>query len=442
MNLHRCRPLSRSSRLVIPLLPAFALAAPAVAEEAAETRVLNIAVAQGEPYAVLVGATVNVEALLQVDEAGNGSFCALPGVTVALYVQGEFAGDAVTSASTTCTQSAVNVSFDYTIPPDLAGTGALDIEVVFEGTESFAPVVESRTAPISIVGHADYGGLWETIENANRLAGTDLNEVLTGGLHRVDRANSPAEVPVGPQDRRFVAYFHGWNGTPASGQWGTLRAAFEANWPEGWELIPYDWSDDAEDSLLREAFGARRVSTRAYQHGIVFAELLLQQTEGNVAAVHLLGHSAGVWAAYSAAAYLHHRGPEGLQIQVTHLDPFVPDMLSSHSFTLPFLEESSAFTRNDFHPGSSRAETYWAQDNQAVGTNHPNWSWDPAEGTVLLRVDTLANAGANGWTGHTGPVKFYADTISNPAHPNAEGNGWARSLAFNMPMMGNVWMLH
>lgn len=434
-----CLPSRRACFLA--LSAAIALPLAAFAEEGAPTRVVNIAVAQGEPYAVLVGETIAIEALLQADEVGDGSFCALPNATVALHVEGEFVADAVTSPDATCAPDAANVSVDFTIPAHLAGRGALEVEFVFSGTESFAPSVGSRDAPISIVGHADHGGLWDTIENANRLAGTDLNALLTGGLRKVDRANAPAEVPVGPQDRRVVAYFHGWNGTPDSGQWGTFRAAFEANWPNGWELIPYDWRNDAEDSLLREAFGARRVSTRAYQHGIAFAELLLQQTGGNVAGVHLIAHSAGSWAAYSAATYLHHRGPDGLQIQVTYLDPFVPDMLASHSFTRPFLEESSGVARNDFHPGSHRAETYWAQDNQASGTNHPTWEWNPSEGTVVRQVNILTNATENGWTGHNGPVRFYADTIANPAHPDAEGNGWARSLALNPPATGDLWVV-
>ncbi len=212
---------------------------------------------------------------------------------------------------------------------------------------------------------------------------------------------------------------------------------------------------------------------RAYLHGLVLGErLCANMGNGNLKKVHIIAHSAGAWGAYATMLYLRQNAKD-VELQVTYLDPFIPaNMLSLveqspnyvgiwearalfNSTTLA-TTNSLAFVNT---PNVFKSDCYWSLDDEtlwggilaeAVQTGFAKFI--PGGWYVDLLVDTispnLANATITNWTwgdgnsltyktdsplysGHSGPIKYYADSVANPNETEFKDKAWAKSFAAN-----------
>ncbi|MEI6516048.1 MAG: choice-of-anchor D domain-containing protein, partial [bacterium] len=164
----------------------------------------------------------------------------------------------------------------------------------------------------------------------------------------------------------------------------------------------------------------------------------------NLKQVQLIGHSAGSWAVYSALRYIAAHAP-GCEVQVTYLDPFIPDQTSynllpllNHAFKGQVLEQSVNYTKVTT-PGAARAEAYFTEfDETELSTlvgwpseaTSVTWSWSGIQGAYVQEMYALDQSSPD-WYGHGGPIAFYRDSIATPGASRIESLGWNNSLAFN-----------
>jgi subtilase family serine protease len=298
-------------------------------------------------------------------------------------------------------------------------------------------------------------GLFATTQSENRTNLTDLAQTKANGLQIDGR-------PLGATDTKLIVAIHGWN--PLAKANHTLigissavaAAAGTDRMGRNWRVLAYDWSRDAStgavfippsseepelEPLLPGEDAATDAAERAYQHGLLIGQKILQQVgASNLRAVHLVGHSAGSWAVYAALRYLYAKGPPGLLLQATYLDPYFPGNLNPlSSFKMSLQAASPQFCRVA-GADAVNAENYWsawegilnpALPDLAFGTNdgHTGSLWTPPSGVVFQTDGSLY--GLTHWASHSGPLEFYQATITDPAHPNAGGHGWNHSLAYN-----------
>lgn len=268
---------------------------------------------------------------------------------------------------------------------------------------------------------------------------------------------------VGPDNRKLIVLIHGWNpGSNAysySGEFQELVSAVYdqiADYPD-WQLVLYRWEADADTGPVFTtdvAINGTEAAEAAHQHGKHLGELL-RTLSPQVEKVHLIAHSAGAWAARSAAKYLFDSAATQPTIQVTLLDPFIPDQVpgiapgQQGNLTKARMDSMSLFAANR---KIYRLENYFS-DDVALGTNVVNFSWH-SDRDSNLRVDwkkAMSSLVYYGDTdpaltigsGHFGPILFYADTVSAyksgavpaPALANPvidiQRHGWGSSLFLN-----------
>jgi len=300
-------------------------------------------------------------------------------------------------------------------------------------------------------------GLFSTIPVANRNNLTDLADLKNNGLYYGSRL-------VNSTDRKLIIVFHGWNPdrNPDQRLTSITDAIESANIGADWRAIAYDWSRDASTGLIIPASphmdlksgemtatndvtggvetkliveeNATKAAERAYQHGLLLGAKILQQVgTDNLQAVHLVGHSAGSWAAYGALRYLNANASSTTLFQATYLDPYVPADVPFNvnpHFTRAQQESSPNYCRITGQL-TARTEQYWADDIKTVGTDTP-YSFT-SQPSVVFRTVGFPYGDTN-WDGHSGPIVFYLDTIIKPDHPQASGHGWKHSLAHNEDM--------
>ena len=162
---------------------------------------------------------------------------------------------------------------------------------------------------------------------------------------------------------------------------------------------------------------------------------LLNQASPNLRRNQLVAHSAGAWAAREAAADILQANPY-VTVQVTLLDPFIPDIIPLQSTGL----NDSKMTSLASAPGNDRIfllENYYTEDLATFTPTAQIFSW--RGGDINQRV---------GWSiyyvSHSGPIEFYGDTAhqsiaGNPTPPGLYGLGcpfdysqvgWLRSLFY------------
>ena len=292
--------------------------------------------------------------------------------------------------------------------------------------------------------------------------------------------------------RNLVICIHGWNPTikllgvtlssakankyTEEYEWDwlvfNLRQALPGSSSDPWALLLYHWEADADTGFIDTSpsqFGyywqvngnAARSAQFAWEHGISLGARL----PSSLRRVHIIAHSAGTWCAYQTASALIANNPY-LIVQVTLLDPYVPDEVPGLGGSYPSLSKSTINGMTNWPSGFSARfsllENYVADDAiTGVIPNFPNnfvpafptigtqttFSWRAQD--INLQVDwrysfypyrTEADAYYD-W--HSGPILFYGDTIEAANGGTIESglpptglpfdynlNGWKQSLFY------------
>jgi hypothetical protein len=262
-----------------------------------------------------------------------------------------------------------------------------------------------------------------------------------------------------PDTRNLVILFHGWNPTKMGNSytntyWAELTdkllQAFERPSVEKWALLPYRWEDAAATGFIWEGsppsfFFAN--ATQAARNARDEAETLVPKLPKSLRKVHLIAHSAGSWAARDTTERLLRANPY-VVIQLTLLDPFIPggrfSLFSGSQALNVTAMESLAQVQ-----GASRIwslENYYADDS--VSSLNPltfefptlntqfNFDWRSRGSSYLIAVPRFLS-----YDFHSGPIRYYADTVSlmlAPNEPHPPGlfgasvrlleAGWRRSM--------------
>jgi hypothetical protein len=165
---------------------------------------------------------------------------------------------------------------------------------------------------------------------------------------------------------------------------------------------------------------------------------LLNQTCPNLRRVQLIAHSAGAWVAREAAADILQSNPY-VTVQITLLDPFIPDVIPEQSTGL----SDSNMSQLNSVAGNDRIallENYYADDITWLPTQQ-TFSWRSSD--INQRVDWPASTPIY-YDSHGGPIQFFADTVyvsiaGNSAPSGLYGLGcpfdysqvgWIRSLFY------------
>ena len=348
----------------------------------------------------------------------------------------------------------------------MIGTGANNEPYARDEEPSFI-VSESTTADPYGIAAYDKGGLFVHIPDEEKKNLTDLANMLPRKL--TDFKNNDAELTG--TSSRVVVTFHGWNRTGESsgytGSMDSLANNLKQTLPDGWSFVRYDWPHDAATGNLfgrsqaqqrgnliadityllgrlalevvaeNAEYNAMQSACHAYQHGMVVGYKLVNQVGAdNLKCVHLIAHSAGSWAAWSAMRYIRAVSPN-TEVQVTYLDPFIPSQAVTWTtidqyFATSQLQLTPSYIAPHVTSGTFKAEGFYANDESELWIGDATsigWSWSPPDGDVW-RTD-LTPYGIAKWDTHSGPIQFYADTVANPALFEAEGHGYVHSLAYN-----------
>jgi hypothetical protein len=263
-----------------------------------------------------------------------------------------------------------------------------------------------------------------------------------------------------PETEKVVILIHGYNppviGTDdmySDGEFAVLKAALKSTLHgSGWTLALLHWEQSASTALPHTAAElAEDIGTS------------ISGTLGNLAnlrRVHLVAHSAGSWAARSAARNVIAGRGDSVNVQLTLLDPFIPGAINPfHSFSTQKMSDiDNVAQANSGNP--YLLENYYAWDTafnstylQVLQLNLPDlftqgtqevFQWRPSD--LNLRVDWLdvpLNPGVTTYYDfHAGPVRFYSDTVVYANLPVPEQLttfvplsevGWQRSMFFCEP---------
>ena len=278
---------------------------------------------------------------------------------------------------------------------------------------------------------------------------------------------------------KLVIVVHGWNTAPKTDPfaydpkapgWSLLlenmsnQIKSRANYAPGWDLYAYQWGQDSYTGGLGAMFGAiTDISTNAsggvgvgeengtqaaeigYQHGLVLGKLIRDHCTANLIdleKVHFIAHSAGTWVARSASLYLNATREAGttLDQQITLLDPYMPHEGYLGWTANPVLQggEDSTLNKLDVEDWASsvrsvRCENLFSIDRLTYGTNEVFWkllSRQPWQTFANRQVgESTLGLGSNkfSWSGHSGPVNFFAYT----ADPKNFRNEFNEAQAFS-----------
>ena len=200
---------------------------------------------------------------------------------------------------------------------------------------------------------------------------------------------------------------------------------------KNWHLAAYHWELDADTGPANadSAIAGTAAAEVAFVHGIYLGELLehgSKQEDGShsLKKLHLIAHSAGSWAARSAAFYLLNVIPE-LKVQITLLDGFMPKaIVGSKSALSPSLMSDvgnyfGSGWRNAFSAGSLKLDNYFGRDIIVFGTQSILPHWD----VPGRRIDV--GVSAKFYEGHGGPIFWYAKTVEFPNIDPTNLRDWA-----------------
>jgi len=302
-------------------------------------------------------------------------------------------------------------------------------------------------------------------------------------LRKLSFESNPFTTPDGQRKmpgsdaKKVIILIHGWNPESDSNMFDessqlsklmeNIQEALNSAPNAGWELFLYHWERDADTGpnplggdVLHSATNGCEAAEGAHLHGQHLGTLLVGAEA--LEKVHLICHSAGTWVARGAAKKLL-SGDRPPKVQITFLDPFIPNSLTnSQKDGIPGFSTKLAKERID-EIGSFgtlplfRIENYFTIDPTGPST-HQVFSWRADDesglevGGGVLR--TLGFDPYGGPFGHDGPIQYYADTVymssdlvidqavpSRLSRAGLAGDsalnyyGWRRSLFYNEPVI-------
>jgi len=291
-----------------------------------------------------------------------------------------------------------------------------------------------------------------------------INYALFRRLHfRDSLTDEISGLPLDQSATKIIVLIHGWNkdsvadpfgGTAFSGLNTNLKAKLMGS---EWKLVRYSWAEDADTGgdLIQSPVRAAEISHRHGQHlGELLAKIV---PNGDLQKVHFMAHSAGTWAARSAARYLTQK--THAKVQITLLDPFMPNRLVNSTTVLseavigqlPLMDGNNSgqlyllenyFAIDDLNPSI----TDFVADTDSIhyATSAVFTAWRTRD--VNLQVDWPGDGNVY-YRSHAGPVQFYADTVWDPnlqldarlQNPIFQGLttgiGWKRSMFYQEPQI-------
>ena len=256
---------------------------------------------------------------------------------------------------------------------------------------------------------------------------------------------------------KCIILIHGWNPSGAANcydinngfEWFNLIINLKAQLNgSSWGLVTYHWETDADTGsiwpnlLINDFFDLATASTAAFNaqtHGYHLATQL-NQLAPNLREVQFIAHSAGSWAAREAAQQLLQLNPY-VVVQITLLDPFVPDPSGSSyggDYSDSAMSGMPSFSGND---RILRLENYYANDSPVHGWNPAPWgsltgpTYNTQEtfawrngidinqevdwGTTIIGTPPYTP----NYDWHAGPIQFYSDCVSANLFPSSIPSG-------------------
>lgn len=239
----------------------------------------------------------------------------------------------------------------------------------------------------------------------------------------------------------LIILIHGWNrvendNANGQGEFKALSEELDKAVDDGdWDVIQYHWEADAATGDLefdssRGPFDASFVNgieaaEYAFQHGVHLADILNRRFP-KLERVHLIAHSAGSWAARSAAYRLLQQSGT-TTIQVTLLDAFIPgdedsediaDSTLSEGFMTQMggwaiqnplriflLENYYAIDGSDLYWEATSGAFQWRSEDVNREISWIDYYFPPAGAPILTPH----------YVSHSGPIQWYADTVKNPS---------------------------
>jgi hypothetical protein len=264
---------------------------------------------------------------------------------------------------------------------------------------------------------------------------------------------------------RYVILIHGWNpgaqtdiyydpDKPGLGSWDAMEANltrfFSTNHVTSWKVLKYHMeSDTATGGLDPLSTGnSAEAAEGARLHGYHMAQMILAKCP-NIEYVHLIAHSAGTWAARSCFQYLTSaNSPAHVRVQMTILDGFVPAQSTISGETNLGIPEINSVIGSPCQTNKIFGmDNYFAEQDfnvqlgvyipdPAVGTQN-SFSWGIHELVGDVGIDSYS---VRRWTGHGGPIYYYADSVTNPENwgGTCYAGGWPLSMAYKDTLGGGL----
>jgi uncharacterized protein YegL len=300
-------------------------------------------------------------------------------------------------------------------------------------------------------------------EAAEASAALDPQEI-TGDLREGEVRNPGRLETFGEEtaktEEKLIVLVHGWNPSGqtnpyTSGAWGAVTVAWarqRAQYP-GWRLVGYTWEKDADTGgKLLAPWHGTAAAKFAYWHGWRLGDMLLSNFP-RVKEVQFIAHSAGSWAARSAALCLA-QSANHVRVQLTLLDPYMTMFPAASTL------DAKLMGRLDQEPPWEQAaprlfENYFASDISGPSTaQHFHWTrvtnvqasidynqihniltnssalLSAMEALDMVPVISAINVGlawVRQFEGHGLPVAWYAATMLMPTCYDV---GWSRSLPY------------
>jgi len=246
--------------------------------------------------------------------------------------------------------------------------------------------------------------------------------------------------PISVEDHAVVVLIHGWNpdGTPnpfSEDAWvqlcDLLHGSLGSN--SAWRLLQYNWASDASTGSVglyppingaspdvsvffgAGFYNASSAAANAHANGTRIADLLIQGAP-KLKKIIFIAHSAGSWAARRAIERILEINPD-VVVSLVLLDPFVPGMPVSNQSTILNSQLMSSLRSHVSQNRIVSLENYYSIDitdkdfvfGDAVGNKATSQIFDWRDSDESgLRVNQNYY-----YDGHSGPIKFYADTVKD-----------------------------
>lgn len=273
------------------------------------------------------------------------------------------------------------------------------------------------------------------------LASTRLCHAQSGYLRNETGAN-----PLDASMKKVIVLIHGWNPDNvsdmyASDPWSSLvKATKQKLTGSDWQLFTFHWEQGSLGANTGPIYDWQKLGFDVVGVGNavaagVYADAqghrlatLLNQASPDLRRVQLIASSAGAWVAREAAADLLQSNPY-VTVQVTLLDPFIPDVIPLQSTGLNDVKMSqlASVVGND---RISLLENYYADDFQTFAPTEQTFTW--RSGTIN-DINQRVDWGLIYYKSHGGPIEFYQDTVyqSIAGNPIPSGLAWPSPLDYS-----------